>query len=48
MKFDTIVRRIRAFPLPQRTKKGYERGVEVAREGRGESGRVDPSIFLSL
>ena len=47
MKFDTIVRRIRAFPLPQRTKKGYERGVEVAREGKGR-GRVDPSIFLSL
>ena len=40
MKFDTIVRRIRAFPLPQRTKKGYET------EGREEGGLIPP--FFSL
>ena len=38
MKFDTIVRRIRAFPLPQRTKKGYERG-------RGAGGGLIPPFF---
>ena len=39
MKFDTIVRRIlRAFPLPQRTKKGYERG-------RGARGGLIPPFF---
>ena len=41
MKFDTIVRRIRAFPLPQRTKKGYER-----EKGREEGGLIPP--FFSL